>query len=351
MDKAAAARVLLTLTVAAGGAGAAVWAGMPAPALLGSTVAVTLAALARLPVRMPVALRNGAFAVIGCSLGTGVTPDFLSDAARWPVSLAVLCAVIVLTMVLSGRILERGFGQSRDTAILATSPGALSYALAISSAGVGDARAVMVLQSLRLLAMTLVLPSILGLLGGAGGAVWGSHHPTVMAYPVAILMLAAALAGGWGLDRLKAPAAFLLAGIAISGGLHGLGVVAGQFPPAFLMAGFTVTGAVIGTRFRALELRELARLALAALLTISLALTISASLALLVAWGLAMPFGQVWVAYAPGGVEAMAAMALSLGYDPTYVATHHVFRIVSLILVLPVVLRVFGSGRGRAEDA
>jgi uncharacterized membrane protein AbrB (regulator of aidB expression) len=35
----------------------------------------------------------------------------------------------------------------------------------------------------------------------------------------------------------------------------------------------------------------------------------------------------------------MAAMALSLNYDPAYVAVHHLFRIFFLILVLPLFLR------------
>ena len=54
---------------------------------------------------------------------------------------------------------------------------------------------------------------------------------------------------------------------------------------------------------------------------------------------LGLPFGQVWVSYAPGGVEGMSAMALSLGYDPAYVATHHIFRLLLIIAVLPLFMR------------
>jgi uncharacterized membrane protein AbrB (regulator of aidB expression) len=44
------------------------------------------------------------------------------------------------------------------------------------------------------------------------------------------------------------------------------------------------------------------------------------------------------VAFAPGGVEAMAAMALSMDYDPAFVATHHVFRLLFLMALLPLLL-------------
>lgn len=64
---------------------------------------------------------------------------------------------------------------------------------------------------------------------------------------------------------------------------------------------------------------------------------IAALFAALAANILGLPFGQLWVSYAPGGVEAMVAMALSLGYDSAFVATHHLFRIILLIFILPVV--------------
>ena len=47
-------------------------------------------------------------------------------------------------------------------------------------------------------------------------------------------------------------------------------------------------------------------------------------------WLLGLPFGQLWLAYAPGGVEAMAAMALALSLDPAFVGAHHVLRILGL---------------------
>ena len=48
-----------------------------------------------------------------------------------------------------------------------------------------------------------------------------------------------------------------------------------------------------------------------------------------------MPFGKTWLAYAPGGVEAMAAMALALRLDPAFVGAHHVLRILGLNVAGP----------------
>ena len=73
------------------------------------------------------------------------------------------------------------------------------------------------------------------------------------------------------------------------------------------------------------------------------AVSISVAFAWIVSLLLSLPFGQVWVSFAPGGVEGMSSMALALGYDPLYVAVHHVFRILLLILILPVLIRFAGK--------
>ena len=68
-------RPLLTLALGALGGGAFAWLGMPAPWLTGSMVAATAAALAGLPVGLPVPLRNAAFTLLGVSMGSSVTPE------------------------------------------------------------------------------------------------------------------------------------------------------------------------------------------------------------------------------------------------------------------------------------
>lgn len=47
----------------------------------------------------------------------------------------------------------------------------------------------------------------------------------------------------------------------------------------------------------------------------------------------------LFVAFAPGGVEAMAAIAVQSGLDPTFVAAHHVFRLLLLTVLVPLLLR------------
>lgn len=49
-------------------------------------------------------------------------------------------------------------------------------------------------------------------------------------------------------------------------------------------------------------------------------------------------FLTTWIAFAPGGLETMSALALSFGTQPVYVLTHQIVRVIALILFLPIVV-------------
>ena len=330
--------VATAIAVALAGAGLATVISLPAPALIGSTIAVTLAALSNVPLMIPALLRNAGFAVIGATLGAGVTPDFLSEIAHYPASLVMLTLSVVVMMAVSSLFLVRFFGLDRNTAILATAPGALSYTLALASEGRGDVRAVMVLQSTRLLLITLVLPPLLTLAdpvapSGFAGA-YGILGPVE-----SLALLALSAIAGFGLERVKAPAAFILGGLLVSGIGHGTGLLEGRLAEPVTFVGFAIAGAVIGTRFGGLPLGDLRRLGFAGVLATIVAVSVSALVSLGLALVSGIPFAQVLVAFAPGGVEGMSAMALALGYDPLYVAIHHIYRIMLLIGGLAFILR------------
>ncbi|WP_419904859.1 AbrB family transcriptional regulator [Kiloniella sp.] len=339
--------ITLSLLIGFIGAGLASLLGVPAPALLGSTFAVSATSFFGLPMKMPLLLRNIGFTTIGCSLGTGITPEILDNAARWPLSLIVLTLLLLLIMFATSLILVRFFGLSKGTAVLSTSPGALSYTLALAEAGMGDIKSVSILQSLRLLIITICLPIILSTVGEEGQ--FSLHSPPVW-LPIghSLILMTVVYAAGFLGSKLRIPAAYILIGMIISGALHASGLLVGNIPKEILFIGFTLTGAVVGARFSSITRKDLKGLVVAAVTIFLVSSAFTATVAYFMSSFLAVPFGQIWVAYASGGVEAMAAMALSLDYDPAFVATHHIFRIVFLILMLPLLIRFLTRNKREA---
>jgi uncharacterized protein len=66
-----------------------------------------------------------------------------------------------------------------------------------------------------------------------------------------------------------------------------------------------------------------------------LALVISGMCAGIASALLDLPMGQIWLAYTPGGIEAMSIVAFALGFDVAFVGMHHVVRFAGLGLIVP----------------
>ena len=336
-------KLFLTLCIGLAGSVLALYAGLPAAALIGSTLAVSIASLCKWTSTVPAGFRAVAFSIIGSSLGSSLTRDFLGQAIHWSISLFILTICVITILVVCSMVLMKKFKLSSDTALLATSPGALAYAISLAADGIGDIRSVVVIQSVRILLIIAFLPFVLDFLSG-GAAVrstGGAAEPMLVSEFLILFLLTLGL--GWLLERARVPASYLLVGTVLSGTAHVLGLVAGRPSDIILIIGFTITGTVIGARFSTISLQEIRRMLKASLVVVGLSTFIAALFAYLASLLLSLSYGQVFVAFAPGGVEAMAAMALALHYDPAYVAVHHLYRILLLIALLPLFLRFAGK--------
>ncbi|MEZ5537722.1 MAG: AbrB family transcriptional regulator [Thiolinea sp.] len=345
----AAAPVILTLILGYAGAMLGRWVHLPVPALLGSAIFLSLLSFSPLPLRIPDLLRNIGFTILGCSMGSGISREMLALLGNWPLSLFGLTVTVIVMMLLCSALLRHFFAMSPTTALLASTPGGLSMVVALGEARGADLRAVLVLQSVRLILVMAVLPLVIT---GLDAHVVTAFAPPVTLEPVWILLLPLlAFVLGNVLEWLRVPAAYLLAGLILSGSGHVGEVLHGNLPTQLINFGFVVIGCLVGSRLKGLRWPELKHFALAAVLSVTLSSLISALAAVLVAYWLALPFGQVWVAYSPGGIEAMAALALALRYDPAYTAAHHLFRIIGLTLILPwFVGRVYGRAGGEGQE-
>lgn len=327
-----------TLAAAIAGAALAALADIPAGALIGSTLAVVAVAATGQPVGLPNRVRDVAFATIGISLGSGVDEGLLGQLGTWAASLAILVASLVATILAGRAVLRRGFGLDSQTAVLASAPGTMSNAIAIASEGNGDATAVMFLQLMRVLFLVVAVPPLAVALDGS--ATGFATAAPAMSLPLFALLLAVSTVLGLMGSRAGVPAASLLAGMIASAFGHATGLIDGVVPPWAIFAAFAVTGAVLSARISRVTAERTKLYAVAGLSIVATSLVISFAFALLAKATTGLSLAQVWIAYAPGGVEAMAAIGLSLGYDPAYVAVHHFARIFALLLIVPMALRI-----------
>lgn len=327
---------LPTLLIGAAGAALFWLVGFPAAVLTGPAAAVSIATLLGLRTMIPPLLRDVVFLVLGLQIGSTVTPEVIETALAWPVSLAVLTVTLVVVLQIVRAVLVRGFGYDRRTALLAATPGHLSYVLGLSTELSADVPRVALVQSVRVLMLTLLVPVLIALWGVEGTA----RLPDRGASSALSLALLFPLALGLGLvfKRLSVPAPLLLGAMAVSAIGHGSDLTPGAMPGWMTVAAFVCMGALIGTRFRGLDRAGLAGAFLAGVVTTLIACAVAAAGAWLAGALVGLSPAALLLAFAPGGVEVMAAIAVETGLEPAFVAAHHVFRLVVLTVLLPILI-------------
>jgi hypothetical protein len=106
-------------------------------------------------------------------------------------------------------------------------------------------------------------------------------------------------------------------------------------------------GSLIGTRFSGVTMSLIVRAAAAAGVLTGLAVVVTLVTALAVRTLTGLPLVDLLIAFAPGGLETMAALSIMLGADPAFTAVHHIYRLLFLSVVAPLVITTGAAARKR----
>lgn len=331
------------LACAVGGATLFSLVGFPAAALTGSALAVTLYTVAGGRVIVPARFRDLCFLVLGINIGAGITPEMLRAAISIPLSIGILAITLTAGLFLCRFMLVHGFGFDRRSAVLASAPGHMSFVIALATETNSSVHAVVIIQAIRVLFLTLCVPPAITWIFGASGL----DFLPVGTFGVlsAVVLLVSGVAVAFAFQRLRFPAAWILAGMCVSGIGHATSLTEGGWPPIVITGALIGLGMLIGSRFSGMGLNSLRRVLWASVAVTAVTLGVATLGAVLVILVMDQSAALMIVAFAPGGVEAMTAMALALGLDPAIVAAHHVSRLLLLPFILPLAL----AGR-REED-
>jgi membrane AbrB-like protein len=329
---------------------AALTAGMavldvPSPALFaGLLVATVLALVGVAPKAVPRPATTAAQAVIGVVIGVLAQPGTLAALApQWLPVLLVTVATLAVSMA-AGLLLGLRRGVSGLTGILALTAGGASGLVAISRDLGGDERVVAVVQYLRVGVVTASMPLVAALVYGASaGGAGGARTATSAPWYLDLALVAVCAGAGVALAALlRLPAGGLLGPMAVAIALNLAGWSFGATPPDLLVElAYAVIGWQAGVRFTRQSLRMvLGVLPLAAGLIVAV-IAACAGLGLLLSVVTGASFLDGYLATTPGGVYAVLATAISAGSDVTFVVAVQVLRVVVMLLVAPMIARLF----------
>ena len=329
-------RTAETLSIAAVGGVVLASLGFPAGLVIGSLLAVAVAALAGRPVTVPVALSRAISVLVGISLGAVVTPATIRGLAAFPLSLAVLVVSTLCMLAATASYLRVVHGWDRQSALLGASPGGLAQVMALAAEFRADLRAIAIVQTIRVVALTLGIPAGLALFGlTASGGVMMRFGPAPSSFTELAILVVASTALALAIWGLRLPGGLLFGSMLGSGVLHGFGWIESTLPWWVASAAVIGIGAMTGSRFAGTNPRTLLRFLGAALGSFAVALSIASVFVLLLTTLLSVPVADAVVAFAPGAQDTMMVLALALHLDPVFVGALHLSRFLLVSLLVP----------------
>jgi membrane AbrB-like protein len=126
----------------------------------------------------------------------------------------------------------------------------------------------------------------------------------------------------------------------------------GRGRPANWVRGVALVGigSLIGSRFARMKTKVLLGHINAALGSFVIAIAISGIFVAMIALTTNVRLSDVLVAFAPGAMDAMLALALTLHIDPIFVGAHHLSRFVFVTIATPGIVHLFGRPQDDVDD-
>lgn len=341
--------VLETLAIGTAGGTLFLLLNLPGGLISGAMIAVGIAAIAGRPLTMPPILTQTVLVLLGISLGSLVSRQLLQHMGAYPLTIALLALATFCSTFGSSIYLQRVHGWDQTSAFLAGSPGALSQITMLAIEKGADVPAIAVVQTMRVIILTAALPLLLALTGIAPPS--SPANAVAIASPLELAeLIAASVAAALLLRLMKFPASWMFGAMIGSSVLHGTGLIEGGLPPWVRAVALVGIGALIGSRFARMKTKTLLSHVHAALGSFAIAIAISAVFVAVIALTTHVRFADIIVAFAPGAMDAMLALALTLHIDPIFVGAHHLSRFVFVTIATPGIVHLFGRPQEDVDD-
>ena len=339
-------RITLALALGALGGFAAQSVGMPLPWMLGPMIFCTIGCIFGLPLKGPMPIRPPMMVILGLMLGSSFTPELLGRAGEFAISLITMFVFLILAACCVYPFLRRVGGYDPITAYFAAMPGGVNDMVIIGGEMGGDERRIALTQASRILLTVLTVPLLMQVFsdyeGRSGTGPWTAFSDISF---LDYTLFAVCGLVGWQIGkRARFPAPLLTGPMLASAIIHGGGWMEAQPPTLLVNMAQWVLGTVIGCRFVGVARSEIFFVLKISVVSTAILLGLAAVFAIGLAETFGFDFRGLILAYAPGGMAEMGLVALALGIDTAFVASHHVIRIMIVIGIAPIIFGVWNKG-------
>ena len=326
------------------------WLTMPLAWMIGAMIFTTGAALSGAPVRGSRRIRTIFIPVLGIMLGSSFTPETLGQVSSWVPSVVTMLLFVVIVVAAVGVFLHKAMGFGPVSAYFSATPGGLATMVVIGGEMGGDERRIGLTHSIRIMLTVLIIPFYFRIFEGY---VPGGLEPLGSLVDLSLqdaAILASCMLGYPLFKVLRLPSAQILGPMILSAIIHMTGLTTAKPPVEIVNVAQLVIGTGIGARFVGISVMRLYPVMVAATGGTIFMVGFAAVAALALEALTGLPFAAIWLAFAPGGVAEMTLISLALGVDVAFVSTHHLVRVVFMVIAAPVIFHFIDNKWSLRED-
>jgi membrane AbrB-like protein len=280
--------------------------------------------------RAPTGGRQIGQVIIGTALGLYFTPVVAKQVASYWHFLLLAAVLAIVIACLCAWFISAVTSTDRTTAFFASVPGGAAEMAVLAERFGARVDRVTIAQSMRILAVVIVIPFVLTYSGVHGADVYPPATASLDWVRLAVL-LAIAAAGGGALTAAGVSNAFMLGALFSVIALTVNEVHMSAMPGVVSNFGQLLIGCALGSRFERSFLDRIPGFVAATLASILLAIGLAASFGAGLAWMYGLPIPSVILATAPGGIAEMCITAKVLQLGVPLVTAAQVTRVLVLV--------------------
>ena len=330
--------MLRTLAIGAAGGAVFSYVDLPLAWMLGAMVATTATSLRGVALTVDKRLRTVMIVILGVMVGSSFTPQVVDSAGDWWPTLGGLAAYLATVLALLYFYFTRVLKLDPVTAYFSATPGGLTEMVIVGAAHGGDDRTIALMHACRVLLVVLVIPIWFRISTGvvADPAI-GAPSLGLIAFDDGVVLLACGVIGVLAGRVVRLPGYVLVGPMLASAAVHASGISSSAPPYQLVAAAQVVMGSAIGARFTGVAVDRMLRALGASVVSTAVMLAVALAFVQILSRSTGTGWAAMVLAYAPGGLPEMTLIALTLGVETAFVATHHVVRIGLIVIGAPLV--------------
>jgi membrane AbrB-like protein len=338
-------KFLATLSVAAVGGCCFFLLNTPLPWMLGALTFTLFGAVTHGKTCVPKQARSFCSPVLGVLIGSRFSVEIVHQLGDWFSALMLMIVFVAISSLMGFLFFHKISKQDPVTAFCSAVPAGISELMMVGPE-LGAKMNVVILSHLaRIVVVVFAIPIAFWFFLG----VEAQRKPMSLQWfslswgEGMVLILCGALGLLLG-RRLRLPAAPLTGPLLLSAIAHIFGF--SQSAPPFLLVIIIqiVVGAAIGSRFVNVNGKETKKHLFLGTIWSAVSLVLALVFAIFASWFIGYDLRVLLLGMAPGGVQEMTIIALSLGFEVAFISLLHISRI-SLVLGVgvPMMFRLYGS--------